>query len=244
MVDLRTGEITGVEALVRWQHPERGLVPPRDFIPLAEETGLIRADRPLGAARGLPPGGDAGSATRPARAARCRVNISAAPARSTATSRAGRATRSSETGLPPGAAHARDDRERPDRRHRGDAATLLNALQALGVRLAIDDFGTGYSSLSYLHRFPVDILKIDRSFVERLSTGGRHRARQHDPAAGPTLQLETVAEGIERPQEMLILRRQGCTTGQGFHFSPPVAADAFAALLRDAERAEDESTPA
>ncbi len=101
------------------------------------------------------------------------------------------------------------------------------------MRIAIDDFGTGYSSLSYLHRFPVDVLKIDRSFIERLSTGGDTALVSTILRLGQTLHLETVAEGIERPQEMLMLRRQGCTTGQGFHFSPPVPAAAVDALLAD-----------
>ena len=117
--------------------------------------------------------------------------------------------------------------------NRDETLEPLTRLHELGVRLAIDDFGTGYSSLSYLHRFPVDVLKIDRSFIERLSTGGRHRAGEHHPAAGADAHLETVAEGIERPQEMLMLRRQGCTTGQGFHFSPPVPPAAVDLLLAD-----------
>ena len=110
----------------------------------------------------------------------------------------------------------------------GETLSTLRAIRALGVRLAIDDFGTGYSSLSYLHRFPVDVLKIDRSFIERLSQGGDAVAGQHDRQLGHTMNLETVAEGIERPDEMLMLRRQGCTTGQGFHFSPALPADELA----------------
>ena len=116
----------------------------------------------------------------------------------------------------------------------GDATlATLNALKALGVRLAIDDFGTGYSSLSYLHRFPVDVLKIDRSFVERLSNGDDSGLVGAILRLGQTMRLETVAEGIERPQEMLFLRRQGCTTGQGFHFSPPLPAHHMAEMLLD-----------
>ncbi len=115
------------------------------------------------------------------------------------------------------------------------------------MRIAIDDFGTGYSSLSYLHRFPVDVLKIDRSFVERLSTGGDTALVSTILRLGQTLHLETVAEGIERPQEMLMLRRQGCTTGQGFHFSPPVPAASVDALLADQLHVADDAeaqTPA
>ncbi|MFP5394516.1 MAG: EAL domain-containing protein, partial [Gammaproteobacteria bacterium] len=115
--------------------------------------------------------------------------------------------------------------------HRDETLATLSRLHEMGVRLAIDDFGTGYSSLSYLHRFPVDVLKIDRSFVERLANGGDGSLVSTILRLGQSLQLETVAEGIERPQEMLMLRRQGCTTGQGYHFSPPVPADEVAVML-------------
>ena len=125
-----------------------------------------------------------------------------------------------------------------------DTQHALTTLHDLGVRLAIDDFGTGYSSLSYLHRFPVDVLKIDRSFVERLSTGGDNALVNTILKLGQSLQLETVAEGIERPQEMLILRRQGCTTGQGYHFSPPVEATTLGEMLCAPAGLEDESTSA
>jgi EAL domain-containing protein (putative c-di-GMP-specific phosphodiesterase class I) len=117
-----------------------------------------------------------------------------------------------------------------------DSGSALTALHNFGIRLAIDDFGTGYSSLSYLHRFPVDVPKIDRSFVERLGggdDGGDGTLVSTILHLGQSLQLETVAEGIERPQEMLILRRQGCTTGQGSHFSPPVAPEVVGEMLRD-----------
>jgi EAL domain-containing protein (putative c-di-GMP-specific phosphodiesterase class I) len=114
-----------------------------------------------------------------------------------------------------------------------DTLRTLTALRDLGVKLAIDDFGTGYSSLSYLHRFPVDTLKIDRSFVQRMADGGDTALVSTILRLGQTMQMETVAEGIERPQELLVLRRQGCTTGQGYHFSPPVSADRLGALLAE-----------
>src|SRR3954471_10810019 len=130
--------------------------------------------------------------------------------------------------------------------NRDETLTTLTALRELGVKLAIDDFGTGYSSLSYLHRFPVDVLKIDRSFVERLSNGGDTALVSTILRLGQSLHIETVAEGIERPQEMLMLRRQGCTTGQGFHFSPPVAAVDLGEMLLEqhAVDAPDERAPA
>ena len=110
--------------------------------------------------------------------------------------------------------------------------------------LAIDDFGTGYSSLSYLHRFPIDVLKIDRSFIERLGNGADAALVSTIVRLGQTMDLETVAEGIEQAQEMLTLIQQGCTTGQGFHFSPAIPAGDLAALLQDQLQLQDASKEA
>ena len=128
-------------------------------------------------------------------------------------------------------------------RHRGDAGNAAGASRTLGVRLAIDDFGTGYSSLSYLHRFPVDVLKIDRSFIERMSNGGDGALVSTIVRLGHTMHLETVAEGIERPEEMLMLRRQGCTTGQGYHFAPPLPPPPTPGPLRRADPAQRHPRP-
>ena len=110
---------------------------------------------------------------------------------------------------------------------------VLVALRSMGIRLALDDFGTGFSSLSYLHRFPIDTLKIDRSFVERLSTGGDAALIDTILALAESLQMETVAEGIEDSHQSLVLQRQGCTTGQGYHFSPPVAPATIGTMLHE-----------
>ncbi len=109
----------------------------------------------------------------------------------------------------------------------------LVALREIGVRLAIDDFGTGYSSLSYLHRFPVDVLKIDRSFIERLGASGEVALVSTIIRLGQTMQLEVVAEGIEQAEELLMLIRLGCDTGQGYHFSRPVEAARLTELLEE-----------
>jgi diguanylate cyclase (GGDEF)-like protein len=232
MVSMRTGAITGSEALVRWHHPTRGLLAPGEFIAVAESTGLIRAigDFVLREAcaqtvRWEQAGGTA-----------LRVSVNVSPRQlldSDYVDQVCAALR--DTGLAPERLTLEmtesvliDDRS--------ETMDALTALHDLGIRLAIDDFGTGYSSLSYLHRFPVDVLKIDRSFVERLgggNGGGDGTLVSTILHLGQSLQLETVAEGIERPQEMLILRRQGCTTGQGFHFSPPVAPDVVDTMLRE-----------
>ena len=109
---------------------------------------------------------------------------------------------------------------------------ILRQLKELGVRLAIDDFGTGYSSLSYLHRFPVDILKIDRSFVERLSrTSDNAELARTIVRLGQSLQLQTVAEGIEDSAQFLALRRMGCDIGQGYYFGRPMEGDDMGRLL-------------
>jgi diguanylate cyclase (GGDEF)-like protein/PAS domain S-box-containing protein len=232
MVSMRTGAITGSEALVRWQHPTRGLLAPGEFVAVAEATGLIRAigDFVLREACAQTVRWQQAGGTD------LRISVNVSPRQLLEADYADQVRAALEdTGLAPQRLTLEmtesvliDDRP--------ETLDALTALHNLGIRLAIDDFGTGYSSLSYLHRFPVDVLKIDRSFVERLGggeDGGDGTLVSTILHLGHSLQLETVAEGIERPQEMLILRRQGCTTGQGFHFSPPVAADVIGALLRE-----------
>jgi diguanylate cyclase (GGDEF)-like protein/PAS domain S-box-containing protein len=231
MFSMRTGQITGVEALLRWRHPDRGTIGPAEFIPLAEATGLIW---PIGLwvlresceqvarwQQQLP-------STPP-----LRVSVNVSPRQLLTGDLVGEVERVlSDTGL--SAADLTLEMTENVLIDNGDATlATLNGLKALGVRLAIDDFGTGYSSLSYLHRFPVDVLKIDRSFVERLSNGDDSGLVGAILRLGQTMRLETVAEGIERPQEMLFLRRQGCTTGQGFHFSPPVSGQEMGEMLLD-----------
>ncbi len=109
---------------------------------------------------------------------------------------------------------------------------MLVALRALGIRLSLDDFGTGYSSLSYLHRFPIDTLKIDRSFVERLSTGQDAPLVDTILALAASLGMNTVAEGIETLEQSLLLQQRGCVTGQGYHFSKPTSPGEIEAMLR------------
>jgi diguanylate cyclase (GGDEF)-like protein len=245
MISMRTGEITGVEALVRWQHPERGLLAPGEFIPVAESTGLIR---PIGAwvlresCRQTVRWHHESPTTVPLRVS---VNVSPRQLHDGDLPELVRDVLA-ETGLPPELLTLEmTESVLIDNREEGLAN--LTTLHDMGVRLAIDDFGTGYSSLSYLHRFPVDVLKIDRSFVERLSNGGDTALVSTILRLGRSLNIETVAEGIERPQEMLMLRRQGCTTGQGFHFSPPVAATDLRVMLAERDVATgrpDEQTTA
>jgi len=234
MMSMRTGQITGVEALLRWEHPERGTVRPTEFIPMAESTGLIR---PLGlwVLREACRQAMRWQRTLPDMAPlKVSVNVSGRQLQ-----QEDLADRVEEILLETGLPAARLTLEMTESvliDNREETLATLRRLRDMGVRLAIDDFGTGYSSLSYLHQFRVDVLKIDRSFVERLSNGGDAALVSTILRLGQTMKLETVAEGIENPQEMLMLRRQGCTTGQGFHFSPPVVAGEIEDLLIEQNR--------
>jgi diguanylate cyclase (GGDEF)-like protein/PAS domain S-box-containing protein len=235
MVAMETGRITGVEALVRWQHPERGVIAPDDFIPLAEGTGLIR-EIGLWVLREACRQAVRWEAAAGSEPLRMSVNLSAQQIlQQDLVERVAEVL--AETGLSAGRLTLEmtesaliDDSEQT-------LATLL-ALRAMGIRLSIDDFGTGYSSLSYLHRFPIDTLKIDRSFVQRLSGGGDAALVDTILGLAASLQMETVAEGVEDPQQLLVLQQQGCTTGQGYHFSPPVTGAAIEALLAAQVEAE------
>ena len=191
---------SGFEALVRWQHPTRGLVPPLSFIPLAEETGLIV---PIGrwvletACRAGP---RVAAARWPGPPLVMSVNLSAAPVRARPTLVDEIARHARDDRAAAAAARARDHRVGRARRGRGEHRAALRALRDLGVRLVLDDFGTGYSSLSYLRRLPLDTIKIDRSFVDghrrprRRPTCRSSRPSSRSPTA---LGIEVVAEGIE-----------------------------------------------
>jgi diguanylate cyclase (GGDEF)-like protein len=238
-VDLAGGAITGCEALVRWQHPEHGLIPPGRFIPLAEETGLIvpigrhvlrEACRQWQRWRARASG--AGRLT-------VSVNLSTQQLQDPGIVDDVSAVLA-ETGITP--AHLVLEVTESAMMDNADGAlTVLRALKALGVRLALDDFGTGYSSLSYLHRFPFDILKIDRAFVEPLDVASRHRSLAGTIIKmGRGLRLELVAEGIETPEQAEALRLLGCETGQGYLFARPQSAADLEDLLhaphRDGQR--------
>jgi len=231
IVELGTGRVAGAEALVRWQHPTRGLVAPGHFVPLAEETGHVVA---LGrwvletacreaAAWPAPAGGAAPSIS---------VNVSgrqlAEPSLLDDVTRA-----LAQSGLPP-ARLTLEVTETVLMRDTAQALAALHALKALGVRLAVDDFGTGYSSLSYLRQFPVDVLKIDKSFVDGVARGGHDAALARTIVAlAEMLGLRTVAEGVEHEAQRDALGALGCALGQGYLFARPLAADAMRAYVAE-----------
>jgi diguanylate cyclase (GGDEF)-like protein/PAS domain S-box-containing protein len=239
-VELETGRLSGVEALVRWEHPTRGLVPPLDFIPLAEQTGLIV---PIGrfvlreACRQMS-AWQRDYTTHPPLTVS--VNLSARELDEPGLVGSVRAALE-DTGLDP--AHL--VLEITESLLLVDLPTTVGTLlelRALGVRLAVDDFGTGYSSLAYLENLPVDILKIDKSFVDRIADqspgipkddGGTHRSVMVSAISqlAHALSLQMVAEGIEAPEQVSTLRGLDCQYGQGFYFARPLTADALADLL-------------
>ncbi len=228
----------GAEALVRWQHPGRGLVSPADFIPLAEETGLVvplgrwvlrEAVRQAAAWRGaFGAEGALGYVSVNVAAQQLRDDGFVAEVRDVLAAAA----------LPPECLLL-EITETALVQDTAETLARLHALKALGVRLAVDDFGTGYSSLGYLQRFPVDVLKIDRVFVDGLRRGGSDAALARTIVAlGGSLGLRTVAEGVETAEQAAELRAMGCPYAQGYLFARPLPPAAFEARLRRAAESE------
>ena len=228
-VDAASGAIVGAEALVRWQHQERGLVPPDEFIALAEETGLILplTDWVLeSACRSLRAWADAGLQQVP-----LSVNL-AASSLADITLVAKLDALMQRHGLASGSLTL-EMTETMLMRDMESGVTLLETLRARGYRLSLDDFGTGYSSLSYLKCFPMDELKIDRAFISEAARCGRDGALAVAIITlGRELGLQVVAEGVETPGQSAFLLRHGCNVQQGYLFSRPVPGNAFEQMLR------------
>jgi diguanylate cyclase (GGDEF)-like protein/PAS domain S-box-containing protein len=229
-ISLASGRICCVEALVRWRHPTRGEVPPAEFIPLAEETGMIL---PIGdwvlreACRQVKAWQERWPAPAPLTIA---VNLSARQLQHHGIVDDVHAALAA-AGLDPRSL-VLEITETEIMEQLDAAITILTALRRLGVRLALDDFGTGYSSLSYLQRLPVDILKIDRSFVVDVARSIEDSALARGILTlAQTLGLETVAEGIETAEQLAALRELGCQLGQGYLFARPLGPGAVDALL-------------
>ena len=228
-IDLKTGKISGAEALLRWNHPTRGSVSPGKFIPVAEDCGLIL---PIGSwvlrqacqqaqawlAAGLPMGTIA-------------VNISAMQLREE-NFVDDVFSMLKETGLDPKFLEV-ELTESVLMKHAESTAAILSQLRAQGVQVAVDDFGTGYSSLSYLSKFPIDALKIDQSFVSQITTVPDETIIVNAVISmGRSLKLRVVAEGVETQKQMSFLQAHKCDEAQGYFFSRPVPAEQFAKLLK------------
>jgi EAL domain-containing protein (putative c-di-GMP-specific phosphodiesterase class I) len=233
-IHLASGTISGVEALIRWRHPQRGLVPPDQFIAIAEDSGLIV---PIGrwvlreACRQARVWQDAG--LPPMCVA---INISAVELRAPGFVSGVRAILR-ETDLEPRYLELEltetvlmeDSRSVED---------VLRELKDIGVLLALDDFGTGYSSLCHLRRFPIDELKIDQSFVRDLTTGDDDASIVTAVIGlGKSLHMRVVAEGVETREQLAMLQEYGCPQGQGYYFSRPMPAVEFGHLLKHGEQA-------
>jgi diguanylate cyclase (GGDEF)-like protein len=228
-LDLQSGRVVGMEALIRWQHPELGMVAPCRFIGLAEETGLIV---PIGAWV-LQTACAQAKAWQDAGHGPLRIAVNLSPRQfSEPNLVASIVDVLQHTGLPPSCL----DIELTEGLFMHDVALaveLLHKLKALGLALSIDDFGTGYSSFSYLRKFPIDVLKIDRSFVSDIVEGDEAAIVVSIIALAHNLKLRVIAEGVETAGQLEYLRRNGCDEIQGYYFSPPVPAAAFEQMLID-----------
>ena len=232
IVDLETGAVVGFEALARWQHPSRGLLPPDLFIPVAEETGLIgpisgwmlaEACRQVRAWQGKDP-----------RWSTLGISVNVSGRQLAQGGIAAEVERALEvTGLDP-ACLTLEITESALMHNLAAGAAAIQRLHAMSVGLHLDDFGTGYSSLAYLHNFPVQALKVDRSFVNRMdSTPGQCAIINAIVSLAHNLGMDVVAEGVETPLQAQALRALRCRRAQGFLFSPPVPADQAERLLTE-----------
>jgi EAL domain-containing protein (putative c-di-GMP-specific phosphodiesterase class I) len=236
---LETGRVTGFEALLRWQHPERGLVPPTEFIPVAEETGLVI---PIGwwvlreACRQMREWQAQFPMHPPLTIS---VNLSSKQfMQSDLTGQIEQILQ--ETGLDPRSLRL-EITESTIMEDPGSTAALLSQVRALGVQVQLDDFGTGYSSLSYLHQFPIDTIKIDRSFVKRIEEDGNNSEIVRTIVTlARNLAMNVIAEGIETATQLAHLGVMECEYGQGYYISRPLdreVAETLIAKTLAAERA-------
>lgn len=232
-ISIETNEIVGMEALIRWMHPELGIVAPNDFIPIAEETGLIIsigewvlktacAQNKLWQDQGMPN-------------LKIAVNISARQFQhDDITKLVSRVLK--ETGLEPKWLEL-EITESTAMSYANETIKTLNELKQIGISISIDDFGTGYSSLSYLKLFPINSLKIDRSFIKDIEKGtGDLAIVKSVITLGHALNFEVVAEGVENLQQLEILQQENCDVSQGYYYSPPITAEVFEGMLKGVKR--------
>jgi diguanylate cyclase (GGDEF)-like protein len=240
-VDAQTGRLRGAEALIRWLHPERGLVPPATFIPLAEDSGLIEG---IGnwviheACRQARAWQDQGLA--PTRVA---VNLSAFQFHNGKLLEAIRRSLD-EFSLDPAYLEV-EITESALMSDPEESVAILRRLSEMGVLVSVDDFGTGYSSMSYLQRFPIDKLKIDRTFISDVTSSNDDASIVSAIVSlGHTLNLKVIAEGVETPEQLEFLQMLGCDQYQGYHYSRPMPAAEFAELIRRDGSGHEAATPA
>ena len=239
-VDMLSGRIVGAEALIRWEHPQRGLVSPMEFIPLAEETGLIV---PIGAwVIDTVCAQQAAWLEQKIELVPVAINLSAVQfKKGQVLQTIGEAV--ARHGLPPRYIEF-ELTESVVMDNPEEATRNLRALKSMGMKLSLDDFGTGYSSLAYLKRFPFDFVKIDRAFVTDITNNTEDAAiATAIIAMAHSLNLRVVAEGVETEGQLRYLRRHRCDEMQGYYFSRPLPADAFASMLRDDKRLVLEREP-
>ena len=242
IVELNTGKLSGFEALLRWQHPQRGLIPPLEFIPLCEETGLII---PIGqwvieqACRQICTWKEQFYRQRP-----LSVSVNLSGKQLTCEDIVEQIYNVlKETHLDPSCLNL-EITESILMEGSDSAISTFGQIKALGVALSMDDFGTGYSSLSYLHQFPLDILKVDRSFVNRIQEGNDSaKIVQTIIVLAKNLNLTTVAEGIETAEQLSYLRDIDCQYGQGYLFSKPLSCEAAEQLIAQTDKVTLASEP-
>jgi EAL domain-containing protein (putative c-di-GMP-specific phosphodiesterase class I) len=230
-IDLSTRKIVGLEALIRWEHPERGLIPPMEFIPLAEESGLILPIGDWGLSQACSQIQKWTSEDPSHNSLRVLVNLSARQF-----SRHGLADHVEALMIQFGITSRQLGLEMTESSlipNMRIALEVLGSLRRLGISLLMDDFGTGYSSLNHLHTFPFDVLKIDRSFVGRMTDGDQPlQIVRTIIELARVLGMDVVAEGIETCEQYRLLRQLGCRFGQGYLFARPMTAEAVTKLLR------------
>lgn len=236
IIDLKTVKIAGFEALMRWKHPERGMISPAVFIPVAEETGLIVEMTKLALDASCAAVKELKAAASPALVGPGPLFISVNfSIKDFATGELFDRVRGTLS----------DKAVRPEQIHieitesllmeaQEKAKAALDKCRAFGLGISIDDFGSGYSSLGYLHRFPIDTLKIDQSFIRALSAGeASHALVKAIIAMAHALDMDVIAEGIETPQDALLLRDFGCAQAQGYWFAKPMPLDAALKFVKE-----------
>jgi diguanylate cyclase (GGDEF)-like protein len=243
IVDVSSQQIVGFEALLRWRHPERGLVSPLEFIPLAEETGLIV---PIGRWVLQEATRQAAEWQNRSPLGRLRMSVNVSVRQFQHPDLVGDVAEALQRSGLDATLLTLEITESLFAQDIEETTRKIGLLKAQGIRLALDDFGTGYSSLSYLRRFPIDTLKIDKSFIDGVTTSAEgHAVVAAITQLGETLHLEVVAEGLETVEQVETLRALGCPLGQGYHFSRPlVPGDAVKLLLTGKKPAPTMLVPA